>query len=237
VTTVHTTLLDVFPGFLRVGRRPSFLMIFLSLIGFTLGLSCTTRGGMYLLQLIDNYAATYSLLIIGLFECVTIAYIYGVDNFYKDIEMMLGHKPSIWWKIMWKFVTPALLTGIMIFTWIDFKPSSYGTYAYPVWADALGWGMVMTSVLAIPTVAIINICTAEKEATLWLTIKKLASPTPEWGPALEQHRTGMGIIESKIPLNTATEIPEIVSTIPNSNTEPCEEKVALNGYTATDARV
>jgi len=160
-----------------------------------------------------------------------------VDNFYKDIEMMLGHKPSIWWKIMWKFVTPALLTGIMIFTWIDFKPSSYGTYAYPVWADALGWGMVMTSVLAIPTVAIINICTAEKEATLWLTIKKLASPTPEWGPALEQHRTGMGIIESKIPLNTATEIPEIVSTIPNSNTEPCEEKVALNGYTATDARV
>ena len=32
---------------------------------------------MYILQLIDNYAATYSLLIIGLFECLTISYVYG----------------------------------------------------------------------------------------------------------------------------------------------------------------
>ena len=82
VTTVHTTLLDVFPDFLRVGRRPSILMIGLSLVGYTLGLSCTTRGGMYLLQLIDNYAATYSLLIIGLFECVALSYIYGKIKIY-----------------------------------------------------------------------------------------------------------------------------------------------------------
>ena len=33
-----------------------------------------------MLQLIDNYAATYSLLIIGLFECITIAYIYGTQK-------------------------------------------------------------------------------------------------------------------------------------------------------------
>ena len=55
----------------------------------------------------------------------------------------------------------------MIFTWIDFKPSFYGTYHYPMWADALGWMMVMTSVLAIPVVACVKICQAEKEATLW----------------------------------------------------------------------
>ena len=35
------------------------------------------QGGMYMLQLIDNYAATYSLLIIGLCECLTLSYIYG----------------------------------------------------------------------------------------------------------------------------------------------------------------
>lgn len=32
---------------------------------------------MYMVQLIDNYAATYSLLIIGLFECLSLSYIYG----------------------------------------------------------------------------------------------------------------------------------------------------------------
>ena len=89
-----------------------------------------------MLQLIDNYAAPYSLLIIGLFECTTIAYIYGtklhdctympcrvsvthsligvfvvgIENFFKDIEMMLGRRPGLWWWIVWKYVTPVLLT-------------------------------------------------------------------------------------------------------------------------------
>lgn len=64
---------------------------------------------MYMVQLIDNYAATYSLLIIGLFECVALNYVYGIDNFMKDIQMMLGHKPGRWWYVMWRYVTPSLL--------------------------------------------------------------------------------------------------------------------------------
>jgi len=35
------------------------------------------QGGMYMLQLIDNYAATYSVLIIGLCECLALSYVYG----------------------------------------------------------------------------------------------------------------------------------------------------------------
>lgn len=122
---------------------------------------------MYMLQLIDNYAATYSLLIIGLCECLTIAYIYGIDNFLKDIEMMLGHKPGVWWKIMWGYVTPALLTAIMLFTWIYYEPSTYEDYSFPVWADVLGWMMTMSSVVAIPVVAVYQIVTAESQGSLW----------------------------------------------------------------------
>ena len=43
VTTVHTTLLDVFPAVLRQGRRPTYLMVLISLVGYLLGLSCCTR--------------------------------------------------------------------------------------------------------------------------------------------------------------------------------------------------
>lgn len=35
------------------------------------------QGGMFVLQLFDNYAATYSLLFIGLVECVVLAWVYG----------------------------------------------------------------------------------------------------------------------------------------------------------------
>ncbi|ELT97454.1 hypothetical protein CAPTEDRAFT_170971 [Capitella teleta] len=203
VTTVHTTLLDVFPQYLRQGKRPSLLMVALCFVGFILGLSCTTPGGMYMVQLIDNYAATYSLLIIGLFECMTISYIYGVDNFFKDIEMMLGKRPSLWWKAMWCFVTPILLVFIMIFTWIDYVPSKYAEYHYPSWADSLGWCMSMTSVAAIPTVIVIKIImNRNKYSSVWETIKRLSQPTSEWGPASEKHRISM-MHETKIPLNSA----------------------------------
>jgi hypothetical protein len=45
----------------------------------------------------------------------------------------------------------------MIFTWVDYVPSKYADYAYPPWADALGWCMSMTSVAAIPFVIIVQI--------------------------------------------------------------------------------
>lgn len=64
--------------------------------------------------------------------------------------------------------SPFVLQAIMFFTWIDFKPSTYGDYKYPAWADAMGWMMTMTSVLAIPIVMLIQIFRADKEETLWL---------------------------------------------------------------------
>ena len=35
------------------------------------------QGGIFVLQLFDNYAATYSLLFIGLVECVVLSWVYG----------------------------------------------------------------------------------------------------------------------------------------------------------------
>lgn len=47
-------------------------------------------GGMYILQLMDNYCASFSALIIGLTEVTVMAWIYGVDRFLDDIKIMLG---------------------------------------------------------------------------------------------------------------------------------------------------
>ena len=35
----------------------------------------------------------------------------GINNFMKDIEMMLGTKPFpvVWWKAMWMVITPLLI--------------------------------------------------------------------------------------------------------------------------------
>jgi len=35
------------------------------------------QGGMYVLQLMNNYAASYTTLIIGLTECIALSWVYG----------------------------------------------------------------------------------------------------------------------------------------------------------------
>ncbi|XP_074653267.1 sodium-dependent proline transporter-like isoform X2 [Tubulanus polymorphus] len=190
VTTVHTTIVDTFHTHLRKGRRSQILLACICFGCFLLGLTCCSRGGMYMLQLMDNYCATYSVLLIGFTECMVIAWVYGVNRFYGNINEMIDMNITPWWKYCWKFITPALILFIMIFTWIDFKPSKYGDHIYPVWADALGWMISITTIMPIPAVAIYKIATFDnKEYSIWQRIKYLSQPTTEWGPALEQNRT------------------------------------------------
>jgi len=33
----------------------------------------------------------------------------GVDRFSEDIERMMGFKPGLYWRLCWKFVSPAFL--------------------------------------------------------------------------------------------------------------------------------
>ena len=76
---------------------------------------------MYLLQIMDWYCATFSLMLLSFTECVVISWIYGVDRFLMDIELMIGHKPWGYWKIMWKFITPAvvLVSGSLFSVWLE----------------------------------------------------------------------------------------------------------------------
>jgi SNF family Na+-dependent transporter len=63
---------------------------------------------MYLLNLVDASVSGFPLLVIGIFECVAISWIYGISNFSDDIYMMLGVRPNIFWKVCWMFVAPGV---------------------------------------------------------------------------------------------------------------------------------
>ena len=83
--------------------------------------------GIYIFQLVDNHAATYSALMLGAAEvgslprvtvpvspCVQVtamAWVYGADTFMEDLHTMLGFYPwpKIFWLWSWKIVSPALL--------------------------------------------------------------------------------------------------------------------------------
>ncbi|GFO29799.1 transporter [Plakobranchus ocellatus] len=191
VTTVHTTLIDRFSNLIKPGRRSFLLLVAIACVGYLCGLPFCTQGGMYVVQLFDNYAATYSLLATGLAECVALAWVYGCDRFLSDIETMLGKRPHQIWTYSWRFIAPISLFVILIFTLVHPDRTSYEDYMFPIWADGIGVLISLMSILAIPGVAIYMIVSAmcsDSTCGLQKTVQKLSHPTAEWGPRKKEHR-------------------------------------------------
>ncbi|XP_054836618.1 sodium- and chloride-dependent glycine transporter 1 [Eublepharis macularius] len=170
-------------------RRKTFVTLGVAVVGFLLGVPLTTQAGIYWLLLMDNYAASFSLVVISCIMCVSIMYIYGHRNYFKDIEMMLGFPPPIFFQICWRFISPVIIFFILVFTVIQYRPISYNTYVYPTWAVTIGFLMALSSVICIPVYAVFCVLRSEGDSLLQ-RLKNATRPSREWGPALAEHRTG-----------------------------------------------
>uniref|UniRef100_A0A7M4E4S6 Transporter n=1 Tax=Crocodylus porosus TaxID=8502 RepID=A0A7M4E4S6_CROPO len=117
---------------------------------FLLALLCITNGGIYVLTLLDTFAAGTSILFAVLMEAIGVSWFYGVDRFSKDIHEMMGFKPGLYWRLCWKFVSPAFLLFVVIVSIINFKPLTYDDYTFPLWANRIGWGIALSSMILVP---------------------------------------------------------------------------------------
>jgi len=145
--TVVSSLYDVFPSLLaHKGTVTSVLCLF----SFLLGIPCVTQGGQYVLNLMDTYGASLSVLAIAVAEVTAIMWGYGANNYGKDLQAMLGFYPGLYFRVCWVVVSPVLLTCILILGVISWEAPTYGGVSYPQWAHYLGWSLTLVSVIQIP---------------------------------------------------------------------------------------
>uniref|UniRef100_A0A8C5EW01 Transporter n=1 Tax=Gouania willdenowi TaxID=441366 RepID=A0A8C5EW01_GOUWI len=78
----------------------------------------------------------------------------GVDRFSEDIERMMGFKPGLYWRLCWKFVSPAFLLFVVIASAVTSSGLKYDEYVFPNWSNYVGWGVAMSSMLFVPFYAI-----------------------------------------------------------------------------------
>uniref|UniRef100_A0A3B4EXP7 Transporter n=1 Tax=Pundamilia nyererei TaxID=303518 RepID=A0A3B4EXP7_9CICH len=129
IETIVTSVSDEYPKYLRK-HKPIFTLV-CCVSFFILGFPMITESGMYMLQLVDTFAASYSLVIIAIFELVGISYLYGLQRFCEDIEMMIGFQPNRFWRLCWAFVTPTILT-VCLFLLISFSGMRIHCSVFPV---------------------------------------------------------------------------------------------------------
>ncbi|GCC18324.1 hypothetical protein chiPu_0020767 [Chiloscyllium punctatum] len=186
--TIITVMQDQFPKFLR-SRRLS-LTTAVCMIFYFLSLLFVTQAGIYWINLFDHYSIGWVLIVSALLEQMGLSWIYGINRFIKDIEMMIGERTWLfwlWWRACWFFITPCLMAVIFIWSLATFTPPTYGLVEYPGWATALGWCMIVFSIMWIPIVAVWKVVQAEG-STLCQKISAACTSAPDWGPYLKQHR-------------------------------------------------
>lgn len=63
----------------------------------------------------------------------------GVNRLCRDIEFMINHRPGLYWRLCWGVLTPFLMIGILIYTFVTYQPLTYNKTVYPDWA----YGMIL----------------------------------------------------------------------------------------------
>uniref|UniRef100_A0A8C2EL53 Transporter n=1 Tax=Cyprinus carpio TaxID=7962 RepID=A0A8C2EL53_CYPCA len=144
----------------KILKRNRKLFTFIVAFGtFLMALLCITNGGIYVLTLLDKYAAGTSILFGVLIEAIGVSWFYGVDRFSEDIERMTGFKPGIYWRLCWKYVSPTFLLFVVIASIVTSGELRYDDYVFPDWSNIVGWFIALSSMLCVPIYAIYKFLT------------------------------------------------------------------------------
>ncbi|KAM4696123.1 uncharacterized protein WCC33_014859 [Rhinophrynus dorsalis] len=183
IETIITSIQDAFPEVMK--RMRILITTGCCVVLYLLGLLCITQSGIFWVNLIDYFCGGWALLFAAVLELVGIIWIYGGNRFIEDIEMMIGKKHWafwLWWRACWFFISPLLLTAILLWSLITFDAPKYGSIVYPKWGAALGWCMICFCIIWIPIIAIVKMIRAKGN------IVQTCKAAKDWGPALSQHR-------------------------------------------------
>ncbi|XP_048250521.1 sodium- and chloride-dependent glycine transporter 1-like [Haliotis rufescens] len=193
VQTIVCAITDAFPR--SLGHRKLPITAIVCGVGFLLGFSCVTQGGIYVLTLMDWYIGSISVMVLAMSEMLVLAWIYGVNRLYDDLTMMIGYRVSPVWKPMWLVVTPLLVFTLLIAGLINFSPVTLGGTGYPAWAQSIGWIIATCPVLPIPFGMAFAIW-KEQGTTLKERLINTTKPRKEWRPALDETLTNYEIKET-----------------------------------------
>uniref|UniRef100_A0A672MI69 Transporter n=1 Tax=Sinocyclocheilus grahami TaxID=75366 RepID=A0A672MI69_SINGR len=125
------------------------------ILGFFIGLLFTQRSGNYFVTMFDNYSATLPMIIVVVFETVSVAWIYSADRFLDAVEVILHWRPPVVYDYLWKYVGLLGMVGLLAASLLSmvFKQLTYTAWNHTTGSETSleypGWALVMLSMLII----------------------------------------------------------------------------------------
>lgn len=66
------------------------------------------------MNFLNVYGPGLAILFVVFVEAAGVFWFYGVENFSNDIKQMLGHRPGLFWRICWGYISPVFLLVSLI---------------------------------------------------------------------------------------------------------------------------
>ncbi|XP_043237831.1 sodium-dependent proline transporter-like [Amphibalanus amphitrite] len=180
VENIITCILDEFP---KLRQWKPWVVVGICVTLFLLGIPLTTEGGRYVVDLMDNYAAGWPYLFIGLTELLGMYWLYGITNYYRDLASLVGFNPGFRLKAhittIYGTVSPLLVALILLLGWINYEPYEVDGYVYPPYANGIGWAIAMFIIAVVPGGFIYNIA-CEQTGDFRERLRNSGRPTEAW---------------------------------------------------------
>ncbi|XP_051790104.1 sodium-dependent neutral amino acid transporter B(0)AT2 [Erpetoichthys calabaricus] len=160
---ILTPLID---NFSALRRRRTLLTVLSCLLGFLIGLLFVQRCGSYFVTMFDDYSATLPLIIVVVFETISVSWVYGAERFIDDIEGMLAWRPPVVYKYLWKYICLIGMVGLLLASLIQMciqhptyrawnvSQAEEVTLQYPPWGMVVLIGLILLASLPIPALFI-----------------------------------------------------------------------------------
>uniref|UniRef100_A0A8C2G6R8 Transporter n=1 Tax=Cyprinus carpio TaxID=7962 RepID=A0A8C2G6R8_CYPCA len=177
VESLATALTDLFPGVLR--KRRELLVLKIAVICFLLGLPFITKGGFHLFTVMDTYGPSgTNLLFIACFETIVVAWVYGANRFYDNIEDMIGYAPFPVLKYCWLFITPLICAATLLYNLMGSKSLSSADQFVPDWSYKLAPLLTLIPMVCIPVFLFVSLGTGRGIITPSSDLKQLRPNSP-----------------------------------------------------------
>ncbi|XP_050396391.1 sodium-dependent neutral amino acid transporter B(0)AT1 [Patella vulgata] len=164
--TLEGALTSIYDMMLFPHLRKEIVCGVVCLASCIISLCFATNTGPYVFSLFDSFSANIPLLVIAFMECVSISYVYGLEQLSDDIELMLGGRPSYFFLFAWKYMAPVSMVVILVASLVEMYSTGVSyeiwnadlgmaqTIPWPWWCQVVAVCLILCSLLWIPGVAI-----------------------------------------------------------------------------------
>lgn len=111
----------------KTGRKRTTILTAMSLVGFSVGLIFTTRGGLNWLDTVDGFVneGTWGIMFVGLIECLVLGWAFDLGKLRRHANQNSDWKLGRWWEWTIRLVIPLILAALVVWSLIgDIKGPS-----------------------------------------------------------------------------------------------------------------